>query len=176
MHSRHGAVVRPPDRRRRLSQDLRQLSPRRGRRHPVSNRGPGQSLMASNAWTRYKLMRKLFAVGEDFWIENDRGEAVFKVDGKALSLRHKFLVEEQAGGVLLSVQSKLVPLQAAMRIERQGQLYATVTKALFTLFHQHYTIQVEGGPAIETDGDITNAEYEVPNNGTPVAQISRQWF
>ena len=38
--------------------------------------------MASNAWTRYKLMRKLFAVGEDFWIENDRGEAVFKVDGK----------------------------------------------------------------------------------------------
>ena len=47
--------------------------------------------MAAQPWTRYKLQRKLFAIGEDFWIENDRGEAVFKVDGKALSLRHTFL-------------------------------------------------------------------------------------
>jgi uncharacterized protein YxjI len=132
--------------------------------------------MSSSAWTRYKLMRKLFAIGEDFWIENDRGEAVFKVDGKALSLRHKFLVEDQAGAELLSVESKLVALQPTMRIERQGQLYATVTKALFTLFHQHFTIQVEGGPSFEAQGDITNHEYEVLNNGAQVAQISRQWF
>ena len=132
--------------------------------------------MASNAWTRYKLMRKLFAIGEDFWIENDRGEAVFKVDGKALSLRHKFLVEDQSGAELLSVESKLVALQPTMKIERQSQLYATVTKALFTLFHQHFTIQVEGGPSYEAQGDITNHEYEVMANGAPVAQISKQWF
>ena len=132
--------------------------------------------MASNSWTRYKLQRKLFAIGEDFWIENDRGEAVFKVDGKALSLRHKFLVEDRGGAELLSVESKLVALQPTMKIDRQGQLYATVTKALFTLFHQHYTIQVEGGPTYEAQGDITNHEYEVVANGAQVAQISRQWF
>jgi uncharacterized protein YxjI len=132
--------------------------------------------MATQAWTRYKLQRKLFAIGEDFWIENDRGEAVFKVDGKALSLRHTFLVEDQAGTELLSVESKLIALQPTMKIERQGRLYATVTKALFTLFHQHFTIQVEGGPAYEAQGDITNHEYEVTGNGSPVAQISRQWF
>ncbi len=132
--------------------------------------------MATQAWTRYKLQRKLFAIGEDFWIENDRGEAVFKVDGKALSLRHTFLVEDQAGTELLSVESKLIALQPTMKIERQGQLYATVTKALFTVFHQHFTIQVEGGPAYEAQGDITNHEYEVVGNGSPVAQISRQWF
>jgi uncharacterized protein YxjI len=132
--------------------------------------------MATQQWTRYKLMRKLFAIGEDFWIENDSGEAVFKVDGKALSLRHKFLVEDRAGTELLSVESKLVALQPTMKIERQGRLYATVTKALFTLLHQHYTIHVEGGPVYEAGGDITNHEYEVLNNGTQVAQISRQWF
>jgi uncharacterized protein YxjI len=132
--------------------------------------------MASNAWTRYKLQRKLFAIGEDFWIENDRGESVFKVDGQALSLRHKFQVEDQGGTELLSVEAKLIALQPTMKIERQGQLYATVTKALFTLLHQHYTIQVEGGPTYEAQGDITNHEYEVVGNGAPVAQISRQWF
>jgi uncharacterized protein YxjI len=127
-------------------------------------------------WTRYKLQRKLFAIGEDFWIENDRGEPVFKVDGKALSIRNRFLLEDQAGAELLSVETKLIAIKPTMKIERQGQAYATVSKALFTLLHQHYTIQVEGGPTYETDGDITNHEYEVRNNGQPVAQISRQWF
>jgi uncharacterized protein YxjI len=133
-------------------------------------------MMATQAWTRYKLQRKLFAIGEDFWIENDRGDAVFKVDGKALSIRQKFLVEDQGGAELLSVEAKLIALKPTMKIERHGQLYATVTKALFTLFHQHYTIQVEGGSTYEAQGDITNHEYEVMGNGAPVAQISRQWF
>ncbi|HTE86789.1 MAG TPA: LURP-one-related family protein [Dehalococcoidia bacterium] len=132
--------------------------------------------MSSAAWTRYKLQRKLFAIGEDFWIENDRGDQVYKVDGKALSIRKKFILEDQAGGEMLSVEAKLIALQPTMKIERQGQQYAMVTKALFTLFHQHYTIQVEGGPAYEAQGDITNHEYEVMGNGAQVAQISRQWF
>jgi uncharacterized protein YxjI len=128
-------------------------------------------------WIRYKLQRKLFAIGEDFWIENERGEQVFKVDGKALSLRKRFLLEDQGGTELLSVEAKLIAIQPTMKIERpDGQLHATVTKALFTLLHQHYTVQVEGGPAYEAQGDITNHEYEVTSDGRPVAQISRQWF
>jgi uncharacterized protein YxjI len=132
--------------------------------------------MPDGGWTRYKLQRKLFAIGEDFWIENDKGEPVFKVDGKALSIRKKFLLEDHDGAEMLSVEAKLIALQPTMKIERQGQLYATVTKALFTLLHQHYTIQVEGGPAYQAEGDITNHEYEVRHEGNPVAQISRQWF
>jgi uncharacterized protein YxjI len=133
--------------------------------------------MPEAEWTRYKLQRKLFAVGEDFWIENERGEQVFKVDGKALSLRKRFLLEDQSGTELLSVEAKLIAIQPTMKIERpDGQLHATVTKALFTLLHQHYTIKLEGGPAFEAQGDITNHEYEVTSNGRPVAQISRQWF
>ncbi len=132
--------------------------------------------MSDGNWTRYKLQRKLFSIGEDFWIEDDRGESVFKVDGKALSIRETFVLQDQNGSELLSVHAKLIALQPTMKIERQGQHYATVTKALFTLLHQHYTIQIEGGPAYETDGDITNHEYQVRAQGVPIAQISRQWF
>src|ERR1700694_3676108 len=133
--------------------------------------------MPDGEWTRYKLMRKPFAIGEDFWIENDQGEPVFKIDGKALSIRNTFLLQDQGGAELLSVETKLIAIQPTMKIDRQdGRLYATVTKALFTLLHQHYTIQVEGGPTYEAEGDITNHEYGVRNNGEPVAQISRQWF
>ena len=132
--------------------------------------------MDSSQWTRYQLQRKIFAMGEDFWIENDKGEAVYKVDGQALSLRHRFLLEDQNGQELLAVESKLLSFQPTMKIERRGQLYATVTKALFTFLHQSYAIQVENGPAYDAEGDITNHEYEVRSGGVPVAQISRQWF
>src|SRR5712692_2416929 len=132
--------------------------------------------MSDGNWTRYKLQRKLFSIGEDFWIEDDRGESVFKVDGKALSIRETFVLQDQNGSELLSVHAKLIALQPTMKIERQGQRYATVTKALFTLLHQRYTIQVEGGPAYDAEGDITNHEYSVQANGAQVAQISRQWF
>lgn len=132
--------------------------------------------MPDGAWTRYKLQRKIFAIGEDLWIENDRGELVFKVDGKALSIREKFILEDQGGGELLSVETKLIAIQPTMKIERQGKLYATVTMALFPIMPQHYTIQVDGGPTYEAEGDITNHEYEVVSNGAPVAHISRRWY
>jgi len=63
-----------------------------------------------------------------------------------------------------------------MKILREGKLLATVTKKLLTFLHQHYTVQVEGGPAYEAEGKITNHEYEVNANGAVIAQISKQWF
>jgi len=53
--------------------------------------------MPDGGWTRYKLQRKLFAIGEDFWIENDKGEPVFKVDGKALSLARNSCSKTRTG-------------------------------------------------------------------------------
>ena len=39
--------------------------------------------------TRYKIRQKMFSIGDDFWIENQDGKRVFKVDGKALRLRNE---------------------------------------------------------------------------------------
>src|SRR4029077_12755802 len=95
---------------------------------------------------------------------------------KRSASRHKFLLEDQNGAELLTVESKLLALQPTMTIERQGQRYATGTKALFTFLHQSYTIQVEGGLTYDADGDITNRAHSVQANGAQVAQITRQWF
>ena len=35
--------------------------------------------------TRYRMQEKLFAIGDDFWIENEAGERAYKVDGKGCS-------------------------------------------------------------------------------------------
>ena len=33
---------------------------------------------------RFQMRKKLFAIGEDFWIEDDQGQKVFRVDGKKI--------------------------------------------------------------------------------------------
>ena len=79
---------------------------------------------------------------------------------------------------LVTIEAKLVAIRRTMNIERDGQVYATVKKALFTILHQRFTIEVQGGQAFEAGGDITNHEYEVraESDGQTVATISKRWF
>jgi uncharacterized protein YxjI len=129
----------------------------------------------SESWTRYQLRQKLFSIGEDFWIENDRGEQVYKVDGKVLRIRETFVIQDRSGAELATVEAKLIAIRPTMNIERNGQVYATVKKALFTLLRQHYTIQTPT-EVLEAQGDILNHEYEITAQGQPVATISKRWF
>src|SRR5579864_1608582 len=98
--------------------------------------------MAVDTWTRYQLRRQLFSIGEDFWIENDRGQAVYKVDGKVLRIRETFVLQDPNGAELATIEAKLIAIQPTMNIERGGHVWATVKKALFTLFRQHFSIEV----------------------------------
>ncbi len=132
--------------------------------------------MGVDAWTRYQLQRKLFSIGEDFWIENDRGEPVYKVDGKVLRIRETFVLQDANGADLATIEAKLIAIRPTMNIERAGHVYATVKKALFTLLRQHYTIEVAGGQVLEAQGDILNHEYQITAGGQPGAAISKRWF
>ena len=132
--------------------------------------------MSVDAWARYRLRRKLFSIGEDFWIENDRGEQVYKVDGKVLRIRETFELQDASGEALAVIQAKLLAIRPTMNIERGGQVWATVKKALFTLLRQHYTIHVQDGPVLEAQGDILNHEYEITTGRQVVATISKRWF
>ena len=40
------------------------------------------------------MRQKLVSIGDDYWIENDQGERVFKVDGKALRARQTLIFED----------------------------------------------------------------------------------
>ena len=44
--------------------------------------------------TKYRMREKMFAIGDDFWIENEEGERAFKVDGKALRIRDTLVLED----------------------------------------------------------------------------------
>jgi uncharacterized protein YxjI len=126
--------------------------------------------------TKYRMREKVFALGDDYWVENDAGERAFKVDGKVLRLRNTFALQDPSGAELYKVQKKLLKIRDTMGIERGGQTVATVKKAIFTPFRERFSIAVEDGEDLEAQGNIVDHEYKIERGGNTVAEVSKRWF
>lgn len=125
---------------------------------------------------RYLMRKQLFAIGDDFWVEDETGQRVFKVDGKVLRVRQTFVLEDPSGAEVATIRKKLVALRDTMDVEYGGQVVARVRRALFSPFRQRFQVQVAGGPGMVVQGNITDHEYEVRRDGAAVAEISKRWF
>ena len=126
--------------------------------------------------TKYRMREKLFAIGDDYWIENEEGSRAFKVDGKALRIRKTLVLEDPSGAELFTVQEKKLHIRDTMEIERGGQTVATVKKALITPLRDRFAIEVEGGEDMEAKKNIVDHEYKVERDGHKVAEVSKRWF
>ena len=126
--------------------------------------------------TRYRMQEKLFAIGDDFWIENEAGQRAFKVNGKVLRVRDLLVLETPNGEELFSVQSKMLHIRDTMNIERSGRKVASIKKALVSPLRDRFSIDVEDGEDMEAKGNIVDHEYKIERDGDQVAEVSRRWF
>ena len=58
------------------------------------------------AGERFLMREKLLSIGDDYWIENDRGERAYKVDGKAFRVRETFVLEDTSGAEVARIQER----------------------------------------------------------------------
>ena len=126
--------------------------------------------------TRYQMREKLFAIGDDFWIENEDGQRIFKVNGKAMRVRETFILESPGGEELFKIQEKKLRIRDTMEIERDGETAATIKKALITPLRDRFTIELADGRELTAKGNIVDHEYEIERDGETVAEISKRWF
>ena len=126
--------------------------------------------------TKYRMREKMFAIGDDYWIENEEGERAFKVDGKALRIRDTLILEDGSGAELFTVQEKKLHIRDTMDIERGGNSVARVKKALITPLRERFSIEVEDGDDLEAKGNIVDHEYKIERGGDKVAEVSKRWF
>ena len=126
--------------------------------------------------TRYQMREKLFAIGDDFWVETDGGERAFKVDGKALRVRSTFILETPSGEELFKIQEKKLRVRDTMEIERDGETVTTIKKALVTPLRDRFAIELKDGGELSAKGNIVDHEYEIERDGNKIAEISKRWF
>jgi uncharacterized protein YxjI len=122
------------------------------------------------------MREKMFAIGDDFWVETEAGERVFKVNGKALRVRDTLVLESPTGEELYSIQEKKLHVRETMEIERGGSTVATIKKAIVSPIRQRYSISVEDGPDLEAHGNIVDHEFEIERGGDEIAEVSKRWF
>jgi uncharacterized protein YxjI len=127
--------------------------------------------------TRYKIRQKMFSIGDDFWIENQEGQRVFKVDGKALRLRKTLIFEDMRGNKLCQIQERWLPIRETMAIDGpDGEQIAVVKKALIAPLRDRWSVNVKNGPDLDVQGNILDHEYAIKQGWNKIAEVSKRWL
>ncbi|MER5847114.1 LURP-one-related family protein [Streptomyces sp. NPDC002012] len=125
---------------------------------------------------RFLVRERLFAVGDDYWIEDADGRKVFLVDGKAMRVRDTFELKDAQGRILVEIRQKLLSLRDTMLIERDGEQLAKVKRKRLSLLRNHYRVTLVDGTELDVSGKILDREFAVDYDGELLAQISRRWL
>jgi len=122
---------------------------------------------------RYRMVEKLASVGDDFFIQDDMGQRVVRVDGKALRMRDMLVFRDMQGAEICKILQRATRVRDAMEIESPGgQRAALVTRAMITPLRDRYVVRVGNGADLEVRGNILAHEYRIGD----VAAISKRWF
>jgi uncharacterized protein YxjI len=125
----------------------------------------------------YQLRARLVSFGDDFWIENQDGERVLRVDGKVLRVRKTLDIEDTEGKHLCRIQSRVMHIRDTMAIERpDGAEMATVHKALITPLRERWKVDLADGTQMDVQGNILDHEYALEVDGRKVAEVSKKWL
>jgi len=126
--------------------------------------------------TRYQMRQRMISIGDDYVIENDRGEHVFRLDGKALRIRKTIRFEDMHGHELCKIQERMLRVKDSMEIEDpDGHRMAMVQKAMIDPLRERWTVKVDG-PDLHVQGNIVDHEYTIERDGQRVAEVSKRWF
>ena len=147
------------------------------RRRRENKREERETFGRGGSANRYKMRQKLFAVGQDFFIENQSGKRVFKVDGKVLRVRDTLHFKDMNGSDLCKIQQKVARIKDSMEIEGPGgERLAMVKQAIISPVRDRWVVKIGNGPDLDVQGNILDHEYRIEEGRTKVAQVSKKWF
>ena len=125
----------------------------------------------------YQMRQKMVSIGDDYWIENDAGDRVFRVDGKAMRLRNTLDLEDAHGTKVCRIQTRVLHIRDSMAIEdADGQRLALVHKALISPLRERWKVDRAQGDDWTIQGSIADHEYEIEADGRKIAEVSKKWF
>lgn len=125
---------------------------------------------------KYVVREKMFAIGDDYWIEDENGGRAFYVDGKVLRVRETLELQDPAGTVVAVIRKKLISIRDTMTVERDGDVLVTVKKKRLHLLHEVYRAELASGEELEVRGDLIGKEFDIEYEGERLARVSRKWF
>lgn len=141
---------------------------------PAAQAGVGPQTPAGV--NRYLMRQRMFALGQDFTINNAAGQPVFKIDGKVRLIKESLKFRDMQGNLLYQLDERVIRIRESFDIlKADGQVAAKVHNAIFDPLRERFTIEIPGGENLMTMGKVIWAQYDILRNGQPIAKISKQF-
>ena len=126
---------------------------------------------------KYVMREKMFAIGDDSWIEDEAGDRVYRVNGKVLRMRTTLKLEDLEGNELCKIQERKLRVRDMMEIEApDGSRMGLIQKAMITPLRERFEVEVPDQPELKVKGNILDHEYTIKRDGDKVAEVSKKWF
>ncbi len=123
---------------------------------------------------RFQMKEKLISIGDDYWIEDDKGERAFRVNGKVARIRDSWVLEDPQGREVATIKERKLSVRDAITIDLGGR-EATVKKAMLGL-RDRFHVEIEHGEDLTVKGNFVDHEYEIERDGDQIAEVSKQWL
>ncbi len=137
---------------------------------------PAAAAQSSTGVNRYIMRQRIFALGQDFYINNAAGQPVFKIDGKVRLIKESLKFRDMQGNLLYQLDERVLRVRESFDILKpNGQLAAKVHNAILDPLRERFTIEIPGGRNLTTMGKVIWAQYDITRDGQPVARISKQF-
>ncbi|RPI84437.1 MAG: hypothetical protein EHM41_13400 [Chloroflexi bacterium] len=133
-------------------------------------------MQAPTGINRYIMRQRIFALGQDFNINNAAGQAVYKIDGKVRIIKESLKFRDMQGNLLYKLDEKVLRIRESFNILKpNGQVAARVHNAIIDPLRERFTIEIPGGVNMMTMGKVIWAQYDITRNQQQVAKISKQF-
>jgi len=137
---------------------------------------PAAGMQAPTGINRYIMRQRIFALGQDFNINNAAGQAVYKIDGKVRIIKESLKFRDMQGNLLYKLDEKVLRIRESFNILKpNGQVAARVHNAIIDPLRERFTIEIPGGVNMMTMGKVIWAQYDITRNQQQVAKISKQF-
>jgi uncharacterized protein YxjI len=123
----------------------------------------------------FLLREKPLSATGDYWIEDEGGQQIYKVDGKLMRMGKTAILEDPAGREVLTVKHRLVHIHRTIELTRAGQLIATVQEPMVSLRHK-YTIELASGGELHATGSLSAREFELDQDGQQLARLLHKFI
>jgi len=137
---------------------------------------PGAGPQSPAGINRYLMRQRIFALGQDFNINNAAGQPMFLIKGKVRLIKESLKFCDMQGNLLYKLDEKILRIRESFDIRKpDGSLAAKVHNAIIDPLRERFTIEIPGGQDMMTMGKVLWAQYDILRNGQQVAKISKQF-
>ncbi|MFF4211798.1 LURP-one-related/scramblase family protein [Streptomyces sp. NPDC001796] len=125
---------------------------------------------------RYLVRDLLPAFHGEAWVETEHRQKVIKVDRKLMRLRTTFHFVDARGEQVASIVKKALTLHHTILIKQNGEAIGRISKRRFRIFGDRFKVTLRDGRRLRVSGNLWDREFDITDNGTTLAHISRRWF